>query len=202
MPALPPPTQYQNPTGEHVGICVRVIDLGSQGEKFGTHEEIRRKLLIAWELPFLATENGSPFLVSKRYTWSMDPRAQLRKDLESWRGGRRFTNADFRPPAEGGFDIQKILGKPCLLSIVEKNGYSEIQRISLCSRVKAPDRTHHSIQYLWLDPAEYDPAVYARLSASLRETIARSPEWKELHLTGDEEPDSAAAFLEDEDIPF
>ena len=57
-------------------------------------------------------EDGKPFIVQQRYTWSMSEKAKLRADLESWRG-KAFEERDF-----GTFNIKNVLGKPCVLTIV------------------------------------------------------------------------------------
>jgi hypothetical protein len=56
---------------------------------------------------------GKPFMVSKFYTLSLNEKASLRKDLQSWRG-KPFTEEELK-----GFDVEKLIGANCLLNIVE-----------------------------------------------------------------------------------
>jgi hypothetical protein len=56
---------------------------------------------------------GKPFTVSKFYTASLGEKANLRADLKNWRG-RDFTDEEL-----AGFEAKNILGKPCMLSVVE-----------------------------------------------------------------------------------
>jgi hypothetical protein len=49
--------------------------------------------------------------VGKWYTASIGEKANLRKDLVNWRG-REFTDDELK-----GFDVKKLLGVPCMLSL-------------------------------------------------------------------------------------
>ncbi|MHA1379626.1 MAG: hypothetical protein ACTSRG_14730 [Candidatus Helarchaeota archaeon] len=46
---------------------------------------------------------------------SLHAKATMRKFLESWRG-KKFTKEELE-----GFDLQKILGKPCQLQIIHSD---------------------------------------------------------------------------------
>jgi len=62
--------------------------------------------------------DNRPYLVHKRYTCSLHEKSGLCKDLEAWRG------KPFTPEELLGFDLENLLGKPCMLSVihVERNG--------------------------------------------------------------------------------
>lgn len=57
-------------------------------------------------------ETGKNFMVSKSYTASLNDKANLCQDLETWRG-RKFTAEE-----KMGFDLEKLVGAPCQLQIV------------------------------------------------------------------------------------
>jgi len=57
---------------------------------------------------------GKRFVVTNTYTASLNEKANLRRDLESWRG-RPFTAEELQ-----GFDLEKVVGKPCMLNLVAK----------------------------------------------------------------------------------
>lgn len=97
------------PSGVHHAVAVDVIDKGLQPNQFkpGTTQ---RKIDIAWQLSE-TRDDGKRFLVYKRYTLSLNEKATLRKDLESWRG-RAFTREE-----EMGFDVEAILGANCLINV-------------------------------------------------------------------------------------
>jgi hypothetical protein len=106
------------PQGSHMAVCWRVIDLGTQRWEYQGEPQIGRKVLIAWELHGeaddgtpLTTDDGQPLSVSKKYTLSLGKKANLRGDLESWRG-KAFTEQEL-----AGFDIGALLGQPCMVTI-------------------------------------------------------------------------------------
>ena len=96
------------PEAIHHAICYGVYDLGTHiNPTFGKSEH---KVLIQWELPGQRIDiekEGKmvnlPRAISKRYTLSLHKKANLRKDLESWRG-KSFTEQE-----EEAFDIIKLL---------------------------------------------------------------------------------------------
>jgi hypothetical protein len=100
------------PVGVQQAVCFKVIDLGIQD---GFQGKPQHKLVILWELDERRKEGefaGKRFLASKTYTASLGEKANLRHDLESWRS-TPFTQEQLE-----GFDIEKVIGKPCLLNLV------------------------------------------------------------------------------------
>jgi hypothetical protein len=166
------------PSGTHAAVCFRVIDLGRQDTTFG----VKHQILLSWELPEELMTDGRPFMVSKRYTWSTSEKANLRKDLESWRG-RAFKESDF---GEGGFDIKNVLGVGCLLNIVhdenEKTGktYANVSGVSKLPKNMTTGKPTNKIVYLALTPDGFDVAALNELSEGLKNTIKSSPEYAEL----------------------
>lgn len=107
------------PAGTHVARCYSMIEIGTVKENIMGQEKILTKVRIGWELPeerriFTQDKGEQPFVISKEYTLSMNEKANLRKDLESWRG-KGFSEDDAK-----GFDITKLLGVTCMLNIIHK----------------------------------------------------------------------------------
>lgn len=136
------------PPGSHPARCVQVIDLGTQSTPFGESHKIR----ISWELPtekavFDEKKGEQPFLLSKDYTLSLYEKANLRHDLEAWRG-KSFTEDQL-----AGFDITTLLGVACLLTVIHKassNGktYANVSAVSgLPKGMTVPAQINPSIQY-------------------------------------------------------
>src|SRR5664280_3623167 len=72
------------PAGTHVARCYGIIDLGRQySQKFGRWAN---KIMVQFELPADLTDDGRPSVISKTYTLSLNDKASLKKDLESWLG--------------------------------------------------------------------------------------------------------------------
>jgi len=107
------------PQGMHQAICTGIYDLGTQfNEHFGKRQH---KVLFCWELPFVRGEferDGKmmdlPRAISKEYTLSLNDKANLRKELETWRG-KTFTLEELK-----GFDIERVLGISCTLQILHR----------------------------------------------------------------------------------
>jgi hypothetical protein len=116
MPIIATASESKNytpaPEGTHHAVCVDVIDKGMQPNKF-KDGALQHKIDVAWQLSE-TRDDGKRFVVYKRYTLSLNEKANLRKDLESWRG-KPFTREE-----EMGFDVEKLIGVNCLLNVVHK----------------------------------------------------------------------------------
>jgi len=103
--------------GVHNAVCYTVVDLGTHlDEKFGKRNH---SALIGWEIPSERIEierdgvkMNLPRAISKKYTLSLNEKANLRKDLQTWRG-RVFTEKELE-----GFDIKNLLGKSCMIQVI------------------------------------------------------------------------------------
>jgi hypothetical protein len=108
------------PAGSHIAVCDIVADLGIQpGSKI--YPDPKHQVYIRFEIPAERVEfekDGKkvegPAVIGNAYTASMNEKATLRKSLESWRG-KRFTDEE----AES-FDVSSVLGKACMLTVIEK----------------------------------------------------------------------------------
>lgn len=211
MATLPEPNGNSDftppPQGNHLASCYRVIDLGTQQTEYLGETKHQRKVLVSWELSdeFMDTDDGpKPFTVHQRYTWSMHEKATLRHHLESWRG-QAFVDSDFGP---GGFDIQNIIGIPCLVNVVHRESggktYANVTSVSRLPKGMEAKPLTNPTTYLWLTDGEFNAAVFDALPDGLRETIMKSPEYHEA--VGGRSPDTNGAGnqradVEDE-IPF
>ena len=107
--------------GTHIAICTAVVGIGPQETHFGEKEQLKIRFEIPGERLVYekdGVEHEGPMIVWKTYTASLNEKANLRKDLESWRS-RKFTDEELN-----GWDIGAIVGKPCMITIVhsENNG--------------------------------------------------------------------------------
>jgi hypothetical protein len=111
FPKLPLPE-----AGTVRAVCCAVWDLGMQKTSFNGKERLQHKIIIAWEIEekINAPESeyhGKAYMLNKRYTLSLADKANLRHDLESWRG-KPFTAAELE-----GFDVEVLYGVNCLLGV-------------------------------------------------------------------------------------
>ena len=102
------------PAGNHIGICYMVCDLGEQEVDWQGAKKVMRKVRFSWELPNELMKDGRPFSASKKYTLSLGDKANLRKDLESWRG-RAFSDQELE-----GFELFNVVGKACMINVIHE----------------------------------------------------------------------------------
>ncbi len=180
------------PAGTHVARCIKLIDLGTQTGEYQGKPTVRNQVLVMWELPneLMDTDDGKkPFVASKFYTNSLHEKASLRADLEAWRG-KQFNEEELE-----SFDLMSVLTKPCMLSIVGKDGGGT----KIASVAALPKGTECPAQFnleesFWLD--EFSQAVFDSISKGIQDIIKKSPEYQAA-VSG-----NAGLETMDDDIPF
>lgn len=116
--------------GTYPGICTGIIDLGMQYSKAFNKEQ--HQVVLKFELPGEQVEINGKLEnrnVYETYTFSFNEKSNLRKMLQSWRG-KAFSEEELQ-----GFDLEKVLGLPCFISIINEtstsgNSFSKIAGIS------------------------------------------------------------------------
>jgi len=106
--------------GTALAVCCAVWDLGLQESNFMDEQgfkKVQHKAIIAWEIQQKievegSEYNGQPYMLTKKYTVSLGEKANLRKDLESWRG-KPFGKEEL----DNGFDLERLYGINCLIGI-------------------------------------------------------------------------------------
>lgn len=185
------------PAGTHIAVCTMVADMGVQPTaKF----KPKAQVYIRWELPNeIATwkdaegkEHTGPMTIGQRYTMSLSEKANLRNDLESWRG-RMFTEAELK-----AFDLKNILGKACMLGVTHNvtpnKTYANISAVmGLAKGAVAPAPSVTPIAY---DIDQHDEQVFQSLPNWLQEAIHGRVRSDTSQTVGGSAPDF------DDDIPF
>ena len=100
--------------GSYGAVCVGVFDIGTHPGQYNGKPTQNHQVIIAFEIDEEMTKGeyaGKRFMMNKWYTLSLADKANLRKDLESWRS-KPFTAQELQ-----GFDLDKLIGVPCMLSI-------------------------------------------------------------------------------------
>ncbi len=190
------------PSGAHPAICIGFIDMGTQETMYGNKRQIR----IRWELPTELMGDGRPFTISQTYTWSMSDKSRLRGDLESWRG-LKFQKSDF---GKGGFDTRKLVGVPCLLTIIHTtkgtDTYANISSISPIPKgMEKPGRASNPLVYFALDEDGFSKDTLEAMPEKMKFKIKESPEYNHLiHGTplDEDQGNQSAPDMDMDEVPF
>lgn len=182
------------PAGNHLGICYQMIELGQLFDK--QYDKWTNKVLLGFELPNETMEDGRPFIVSRRLTASLNENAAMRKLLESWRG-KPFSAAE-----EAGFELKKVLGKPCMVNVVhverDGNTYANITSITPVPKGMDVPEMQNQIQYFEFGDQGFDEEAFNALSDGLKNIIYQSKDYQ--MLTNNNTLASAEELTDD--IPF
>lgn len=197
------------PSGNHLARCYRIVDLGTQKKEFKGTVKFLHEVTLYWEIHGIdLMKDGRPFGVFKNYTMSWASLANLRIDLEAWRG-EPFTAEELRR-----FDLKKILNQWCMLNVIQNtsangNKYANIKGITPVPKV-IKDLGYptgvNPIEIFQLD--EPDMVMFEKFHDKLKEKIMQSPEWQKLQSSN---KSTATAFVPpvvstssemDDDIPF
>jgi hypothetical protein len=199
------------PAGMHLGRCYRIVDLGTQKSEYMGQVKYLHKIMLGWEIHGsddagkpIKMKDGRPFAIFKNYTLSWSEKANLRLDLQSWRG-KAFTQEEMRK-----FDLKNVLGAWCMLNIIERAGqngktYSNVDSVApvpaMIKQSGLPEAVNPNEIFNLQEP---DMAVFANFSDHLKAKIQASPEWEKFK-AGPQWVGSEADVFDggvDSDIPF
>lgn len=194
------------PADTYVARCYSMVHIGTNDEVILGETKRMNKVRLTWELPNELREFDGVeklLVISKEYTLSMHEKSNLRKDLENWRG-KGFTEDEAK-----AFDITKLLGIPCMLSVVHsvsKSGdkYNKIGSISkLMKGMVCPDQFNPSFEFNFTD--KFNDEIVESFPEFIKDKIKSSEEYRELKAgvtdndTDESQPDNEP---ESDDLPF
>lgn len=199
------------PSGSHIAVCNLVADLGLQPGS-AAYPAPKHKVYIRFEVQAERVDyekDGKKFnlpaVIGQAFTASMHEKSNLRKQLEGWRG-RKFTDDE-----ASNFDVSTILGKGCMLSVIENvvgdKVYSNIAAISGLPKGMPAQTAENDLLYY----AEDDTASLKSLPEWIQEKIANKVKPKAESATGtyaDRPDDFDYGYnqhnvqITDDDIPF
>ena len=200
------------PPGMHLARCYRIVDLGTQKSEYMGEVKYLHKIMLGWEIhgadengKALKMMDGRPFAIFKNYTLAWSEKANLRIDLQAWRG-KAFTQEEMRK-----FDLQNILGAWCMLNIIERQGqngntYSNVNSVtpvpSVIKQSGLPQPINKNEMFNLQKP---DMAIFETFSENLKTKITSSPEWEKFQgkiSIPDAIVPPSSQLDPDEDIPF
>jgi hypothetical protein len=196
------------PEGAFVARCYQIVDLGTTMQT-GQFPGKKRKVQFIFELPtelheFERGDGLKPFYARSIYNLSMNEKAVLRRDIESW-AGKKMSNE-----IAENFDIFTLLGKPCMVNITHVNkgdatyaniiGMSPVPKGLVC-----PPAFNSALCY---NTEEHDEDVFNQLPEFIQDKIKMSDEWI-ARISKPIPVERAAAFVaeseaesEDDGFPF
>jgi hypothetical protein len=166
-------------SGTHIATCVQMVHIGTVEDEFDGKPVKGNKVRLTFELPnelvkFKEDEPEQPRFISKEFTLSLNEKATLRKFLDSWRG------VPFTEDEAKSFDITKLLGVSCMLSITIKkskksgNAYNDILSASkLMKGTEAPQILTEVIEVNYQNISE----TYSKVPNFIREKMVLTPEY-------------------------
>lgn len=167
------------PEGVHIARCTGLIDLGMQfEEKFNKNVH---KAMITWELvdEKFKGEDGEEKCrtMSKEFSLSLNAKSNLTKVLEAWRGAK-FTEEELQ-----GFDLNKVLGKPCQIQVIHTvkgdNTYSNIAAIMALPKGMKVEPPASTLVYDLDDKKAVENIIL--LPEWIQKKVMESITWKELN---------------------
>ena len=185
------------PAGSFAARCYQIIDLGHQTFEWKGEAKVAPKVRITWELNEMMSD-GRPFSISREYTASIGDKANLRKDLEAWRG-RPFTATELQ-----NFSLENVLGAPCLLGVVHKPSkdgtkvYANVGSImALPKGMPSPELVNPAVKF---DIGTFDQKVFDGLSSYVQKKILMSKELEENGIPQASSQDEPV--IESDEVPF
>lgn len=201
-PPMTPPTTggdfapFTVPAGTYPARCTWLLMIGTQKEVYKGEDKIMKKVLIGFELPTIQLpadhpKAGEPAFISGKYTYSLADKANLRADINSWRG-KGLTDEE-----AAAFDIGKLIGAPAVITVIHNTGkdgsktYANISSIApeksmeaMIPGFKVPAQINPSLYFSvdWLtskEGAEYAMPIFDKIPKYYQDMIMKSDEWME-----------------------
>jgi len=113
------------PAGLVNAVCSSVIDLGFHKNINFPNSTAKQKIAVSFEIDKEIQEGdfaGQRFTLTKEYSLSLAPKANLKKDLEPWIGTLTEDQLE-------SFDVETLIGKPCFITIVHQAGKKDPTKI-------------------------------------------------------------------------
>ena len=163
------------PEGTHVARVISIIEIGTEKTNFGDS----KKVLITWELPtevhkFKEEEGEKPFVVSSKYTLSLHKKSKLRPIVEG-------ILTSLTDDEASNFDLDEILGKECLVNVEysEDGQWANVKSTSKLIKGMVCPKAINPLKSLSFE--KWSQEVYDSLYPSLKERIAKSPEYRKMN---------------------
>jgi len=125
------------PAGTHQAICIGFFGVGLQEWEYQGAKKQGLKDIAVFQVNEV-DENNEPLFITQEYTHSMSTKSKLYAVIKSWLG--RAPTAD---ELNGGYDLEKLNGKPCMITVVHStstsgNTYANVSNVSQLPKGMVP----------------------------------------------------------------
>lgn len=187
-------------TGQFAGQCVDTVALGDKVQDYpGTSPYLAPTCALVFRTGERNEETGEYIDIYKEYTVSMGPRANLRKDLEQWRG-KAYTQDQI----DEGVPLDKLTGNHALLTISHRQSGKGKTYANITAMVGIPQQMKAMVttytDYVRDEYWEKRKKEYALAAEAFRE--ANAPKTKTNTGAVDFDDFSGASDDDDDDLPF
>lgn len=162
-----PETKYTPaPEGVWQGVCCDVIEHTDVETPWGLKDMVE----VRWQLEELDDANVDregnprPYMVTRRYTASLDRRSNLRRDLESWR------NKKFNGEELAGFDVEVLIGVNCQVQVqhhLAENGNTYANVVAVLPAPKNQPKLRVSESYVRVKDREPSESLEAKVKKAV-----------------------------------
>lgn len=172
LTAPKPDTNYELcPSGTHIARLYKIINLGTHDGEWQGQPKTTALVRLYWELPNEIKEYekdgqkvSAPFAISREFTFSMGEKANLRKIVEGMIGTTLGDDEAF------AFDIEQLLGMPCLVTIVHEVGQSSGKKFAKLTTTAPMMRGMEA-------PAQVNESEVLDVNDLSEEAIGKLPDW-------------------------
>lgn len=185
------------PAGTHIARCVSLIHIGTVKTDWQGQEKWVDKIRLGFELSselhvFKEGEEAKPFTVSKEYTLSLGDKSNLYPIVKGIVG-------DIPEDVRFSFDIEELIGKPCLLTISHKdsqNGkFVSIDTASpLMKGMTAPEQVNKSVVLTY---EKWDKELFNSLPDFIKDKMKGSRQYESMFKSENE-----GEVIDHNEIPF
>lgn len=181
-----------HPEGQHVAQCVDTIDLGEKVQDFpGSIPYLAPVCALIFRTGERNEETGDYIDIGKEYTVSMGEKANLRKDLEQWRG-KPYT----KEQVEAGVPLDKLTGNFALITVAHRVSGKQRTYANITAIVGIPKQMAGAVQrYTDYERADF----WAKKKEEYAEAAAK---FKAENAPKQDRPVAAILADGDDDLPF
>jgi hypothetical protein len=165
-------------TGSYPATCFKMIHVGTVSDEFEGKPTKANKVILFFEFPtemykFKEDSEEEPRILNQEFTLSLGAKSKLLPFLNSWRG-KPFTAEE-----AAAFDVSKLIGVPCFISIgskVSKKGKEFnyiVSALSLPKGMPAPAPIREQIEVNYQNLTE----TFGHVPAYIREKMELTPEY-------------------------